>query len=145
MQTTPSMNRGRETSPRPCNPRNERNLPRIRSLLHMAPTSQNDQPQPTERKLRAQTVRKGGQSLSHSRRVARFLNSYAKARDVKLTFIKEMQHAEFPSCLRFSFTRNELEKSRKPSSSACACLCHDWNGNRGNPYQSQYVPPRKEY
>src|SRR5690349_20616869 len=32
-----------------------------------------------------------------------------------------MQHAEFPSCLRFSFTRNKLEKSRKPSSSACAC------------------------
>src|SRR5262249_18281621 len=38
-----------------------------------------------------------------------------------------MQHAEFPSCLRFSFTRNKLEKSRKPSSSACACVCHDWN------------------
>src|SRR5215471_17969588 len=38
-----------------------------------------------------------------------------------------MQHAEFPSCLRFSFTGNKLEKSRKPSSSACACLCHDWN------------------
>ena len=32
--------------------------------------------------------------------------------------------------------RNELEKSLRPSSSACACLCHDWNGNRGNPYQS---------
>src|SRR5262249_18507452 len=44
-----------------------------------------------------------------------------------------MQHAEFPSCLRFSFTRNKLEKSRKPSSSACACLCHDRNRNRGNP------------
>ena len=53
-----------------------------------------------------------------------------------LTSIEEMQHAEFPSCLRFSFTRNKLEKSRKPSSSACACLCHDWNGNRGNPCQS---------
>src|SRR6185437_2861550 len=38
------------------------------------------------------------------------------------TSIKEMQHAEFPSCLLFSFTRNKLEKSRKPSSSACACL-----------------------
>src|SRR5467141_2119360 len=25
-------------------------------------------------------------------------------------------------CLRFSFTRNKLEKSRKPSSPACACL-----------------------
>jgi hypothetical protein len=61
---------------------------------------------------------------------------HCKTRDVKLTFIKEMQHAEFPSCLRFSFTRNKLEKSRKPSSSACACLCHDWNGNRGNPRQS---------
>ena len=48
----------------------------------------------------------------------------------------EMQHAEFPSCLRFSFTRNKLEKSRKPSSSACACLSHDWNRNRGNPCQS---------
>src|SRR5215472_7674647 len=46
---------------------------------------------------------------------------------------REMQHAEFPSCLRFSFTRNKLEKSRKPSSSACACLYHDWNRNRGNP------------
>src|SRR5215470_12941956 len=33
-----------------------------------------------------------------------------------------MQHAGFPSCLRFSFTRNKLEKSRKPSSPACACL-----------------------
>src|SRR5215472_10505602 len=36
-----------------------------------------------------------------------------------------MQHAEFHGCLRLSFTRNKLEKSRKPSSSACACLCHD--------------------
>src|SRR5215472_13161107 len=33
-----------------------------------------------------------------------------------------MQHAGFPSCLRFSFTRNKLEKSRKPSSPARACL-----------------------
>ena len=107
-----------------------------RTFAPYGPTSQNDQPQAIERKLRAQTVRRGGQSLSHSRRVARFLNSYAKTRDVKLTFVKEMQHAEFPSCLRFSFTRNELEKSRKPSSSACACLCHDWNGNRGNLYES---------
>jgi len=41
--------------------------------------------------------------------------SIAKTRDVKLTFTQEMQHAEFPSCLRFSFTRNKLEKSRKPS------------------------------
>src|SRR5689334_2630761 len=38
-----------------------------------------------------------------------------------------MQHAEFPSCLRFSFTRNKLEKSRKPSSPACAYLRHDWD------------------
>ena len=60
----------------------------------------------------------------------------ARTRDVKVTFIEEMQHTEFPGCLRFSFTRNKLEKSRKPSSSACACLCHDWNGNRGNPWQS---------
>src|SRR4029450_9055885 len=75
MQTTPSMNWGRETSPRPCIPRNERNLPRIRSLLHVAPISQNDQPQRIERKLLAQTVRTDGQSLSHSR-VARFLDSY---------------------------------------------------------------------
>src|SRR5215470_7632265 len=52
---------------RPCTPRNERNLPKIRSLLHMAPISQNDQPQRTERKLLAQTVRTDGQSLSHSR------------------------------------------------------------------------------
>src|SRR6516162_3954707 len=65
-QTTLSMNWGRETSPRPCTPRNERNFPRIRSLLHMAPTSQNDQPQRIERKLLAQTVRTDGQSLSHS-------------------------------------------------------------------------------
>src|SRR5215813_8122155 len=57
---------GRETSPRPCTPRNERNFPRIRSLLHMAPTIQNDQPQRIERKLLAQTVRTDGQSLSHS-------------------------------------------------------------------------------
>ena len=59
----------------------------------------------------------------------------AKARDVDQTFAQEMQHAEFPSCLRFSFTRNKLEKSRKPSSSACACLYHDRNRNRGNPRQ----------
>src|SRR5215472_3830452 len=57
---------GRETSPRPCIARNERNLPRIRSLLHVAPTGQNDQPQRIERKLLAQTVRTDGQSLSHS-------------------------------------------------------------------------------
>src|SRR5215470_2792057 len=62
------MNWGRETSPRPCTPRNERNLPRIRSLLHMAPTSQNDQPQRIERKLLAQTVRTNGQSLSREPR-----------------------------------------------------------------------------
>ena len=55
---------------------------------------------------------------------------------VKLAFIQEMQHAEFPGCLRFSFTRNKLEKSRKPSSSACAYLSHDWNRSRGNPCQS---------
>jgi hypothetical protein len=58
MQTTPSMNWGKETSLRPCTPRNERNFPRIRSLLHMAPTSQNDQPQRIKRKLLAQTVRR---------------------------------------------------------------------------------------
>src|SRR5689334_11118400 len=71
------MNRGKETSPRPCTERNERNLPRIRSLLRMAPTSQNDQPQPIERKLLTQTVRTDGQSLSHSLCVARLLNSYS--------------------------------------------------------------------
>src|SRR6266496_3100818 len=76
MQTTSSMNWGRETSPRPCIPRNERNLPRIRSLLHVAPISQNDQPQRIERKLLAQTVRTDGQSLSHSRWVPRHLNKY---------------------------------------------------------------------
>src|SRR5258708_30670938 len=80
MQTTLSMNWGRETSPRPCTPRNERNLPRIRSLLHVAPISQNDQPQRIQRKLLAQTVRTDGQSLSHSRPVARFLNSYVPPR-----------------------------------------------------------------
>src|SRR5262250_2306617 len=74
------MNWGRETSPRLCTPRNERNFPRIRSLLHMAPTSQNDQPQRIERKLLAQTVRTDGQSLSHSLRVARLLNSYVPPR-----------------------------------------------------------------
>src|SRR5213595_515058 len=76
MQTTPSMNWGRETSPRPCIPRNERNLPRIRSLLHVAPISQNDLPQRTERKRLTQTVQTDGLSVSHSRRVVRFLNSY---------------------------------------------------------------------
>src|SRR6266403_3094498 len=76
MQTTPSMNWGRKASPRPCTPRNERNLPRIRSLLHVAPISQNDQPQRIERKLLAQTVRTDGQSLSHSRWSARHLNTY---------------------------------------------------------------------
>src|SRR5215813_14966653 len=74
------MNWGRETSPRPCTPRNERNLPRIRSLLHVAPTSQNDQPQQIERKLLAQTVRTDGQSLSDSLLVARLLNSYVPPR-----------------------------------------------------------------
>jgi hypothetical protein len=49
-----------------CTPRNERKFPRICSLLHMAATSQNDQPQRIERKLLAQTVRTDGQSLSHS-------------------------------------------------------------------------------
>src|SRR6266480_7974901 len=63
-------------------------------------------------------------------------SSIPKIRGVKLTFTHEMRHAEFPSCLRFSCTRNKLEKSRKPSSSACASLCYDWNGNRGNPCQS---------
>jgi len=43
-----------------------------------------------------------------------------------------MRHAEFPSCLRFSFTRNKLEKSRKPSSPACACLRPSPNANGGN-------------
>src|SRR5437870_3000957 len=62
-------------------------------------------------------------------------SSIAKTRDVKLTFIKEMQHAEFPSCLRFSLNRNKLEKSRKSSSSTSKCLSHDWNRNRGNPCQ----------
>jgi hypothetical protein len=71
---------GKETSLRPCIPRNERNLPRIRSWLHVAPISQNDQPQPTERKLLAQTVRIDGQSLSHSLGVAQLLNSYAPPR-----------------------------------------------------------------
>src|SRR4029077_14820312 len=76
MQTILSMNWGRETSPRACTPRNERNFPRIRSLLHKAPTSQNDQPQRIERKIRAQTVRTDGQSLSDALLVARLLNSY---------------------------------------------------------------------
>src|SRR5215813_4455547 len=76
-----TVNWGRETSPRPCTPRSERNFPRIRSLLHMAPTSQNDQPQRIERKLLAQTVRTDGQSLSKSRRTAKFLNSYVPARE----------------------------------------------------------------
>src|SRR5215469_1892990 len=70
------MNWGGETSPCPCIPRNERNLPRIRSLLHVAPISQTDQPQRIERKLLAQAVRTDGQSPSHSRCVARFLSSY---------------------------------------------------------------------
>src|SRR5947207_14761631 len=69
------MNWGRETSPRPCTPRYERKFPRIRSLLHMALTNQNDQPQRIERKLLAQTVRTDGQSLSHSRWVAWLLHT----------------------------------------------------------------------
>src|SRR5215475_7243291 len=80
MQTTPSMNWGREPSPRPCTPRNERNLPRRRSLLHVGPISQNDQRQRIERKLLAQTVRTEGQSLSQFRCVARFLNSASRRR-----------------------------------------------------------------
>src|SRR5207302_7981546 len=95
MQTTPSMNWGKETSLRPCTPRNERNFPRIRSLLHMAPTSQNDQPQRIERMLLAQTVRTDGQSLSHSLSVAQFLTSYVPPRKEYCLrqngFIGEMQ------------------------------------------------------
>src|SRR5215470_12140793 len=41
---------------------------------------------------------------------------------VRMFDLLRVQHAGFPSCLRFSFTRNKLEKSRKPSSPACACL-----------------------
>src|SRR5690242_4734300 len=81
MQTTPPMNWGRETSPSPCTPRNEQNLPKIRSLLHVAPTSQNDQPQQTKRKLPMPTVQTSGQSLSKSRRSAKFLNSYEPQRE----------------------------------------------------------------
>src|ERR1700744_3928844 len=81
MQTTPSMNWGRETSPRPCIPQNERNPPRIRSLLHMTPISQNDRPQRIERRLPAQTVRIERQALPPSRGVARLLNSYAPRRN----------------------------------------------------------------
>jgi len=33
-----------------------------------------------------------------------------------------MRRAEFLGWLRFSFTKDKLEKSRKPSSSACASL-----------------------
>src|SRR5215469_2872804 len=66
MQTAPSINWGRETSPRPCISRNAQNLPRIRSLLRMVPISQNDQPQRLEKKFLAQTVRTDGQSLSHT-------------------------------------------------------------------------------
>jgi hypothetical protein len=62
MRTTSSMNWGRETSPRPCTPRNERNFPTIHSLLHMAPIIQNDQSQQIERKLLTQTVRTDAQS-----------------------------------------------------------------------------------
>src|SRR6266853_3650085 len=95
MQTTPSMNWGKETSLRPCIPRNERNFPRIRSFLHMAPTSQNDQPQRIERRLLAQTVRTDGQSLSHSLGVARLLNSYMPPRKeycfMQIGFIAEIQ------------------------------------------------------
>ena len=66
----------------------------------------------------------------------RFIRPLQRLAMFQLTFIKEMQHAEFPSCLRFSFTRNKLEKSRKTSSPACCILCHDWNRNRGNLCQS---------
>src|SRR5258708_12612578 len=67
-------------------------------------------------------------------------SSIAKTRDVELTLIKEMQHAEFPSCLRFSFPRNKLEKSRKPSSSPSPCLTHDCTRNPGHPCP-HYPPP----
>src|SRR5215467_3231256 len=75
------MNWGRETSPRPCTPRNEQNFPRIRSLPRRVPISQNDLPQQTERKLPTPTVRTNGQSLSKSRRTAKFLNSYVPPRE----------------------------------------------------------------
>src|SRR5215467_14764268 len=41
---------------------------------------------------------------------------------VRMFDLLRVQHAGFPSCLRFCFTRNKLVKSRKPSSPACACL-----------------------
>jgi hypothetical protein len=44
----------------------------------------------------------------------------------------KMQNAEFPSCLRFSLARDKLEKSRKPSSPASACLSPAQSMNRHN-------------
>jgi hypothetical protein len=43
-----------------------------------------------------------------------------------------MLHAEFPNCLRFSFAGDKLEKSRKPSAPACACLSP---GQNAKPWQ----------
>src|SRR4030095_1676966 len=53
----------------------------IRSLPRRVPISQNDLPQQTERKLPMPTVRTNGQSLSKSRRTAKFLNSYVPPRE----------------------------------------------------------------
>jgi len=36
-----------------------------------------------------------------------------KTRDVKLTFLQEMQHAEFPSCLRFSYHQEQAGEIAK--------------------------------
>src|SRR5215472_4133893 len=80
MQTALSMNSGRETSPCLCIRRNEQNPPRIRSLLHAAPITQNDQPQRKEKKLLTQGARTDQQSLSHSWRVERLLNSQVPPR-----------------------------------------------------------------
>src|SRR3954452_15390343 len=99
MQTMPSINWGKETTPRLCIPRNERNPPRIRSLLHMAPIGRNDQPQRIGRKLLAQTAQTDGQSPSHSRRVATFFHTCLHVRNIALgTMVSsEKYHARVQS------------------------------------------------
>src|SRR4030095_16769766 len=81
MQAILLVNWGKGPSRSACTPENEQNFPRIRSLPRRVPISQNDLPQQTERKLPMPTVRTNGQSLSKSRRTAKFLNSYVPPRE----------------------------------------------------------------
>jgi hypothetical protein len=64
---------------------------------------------------------------------------------------RSMHHAGFPSCLRFSFTSDKLDKSRKTSSPACACRCRGLKRTAAISYPDQkraepaVVPAKSEH